>query len=180
MRNLFILIPTAIILALVAFFIIEKAPRVNLFGNSVSATNTQQNIVVRTESEHEEGDAYTIDVKYPQFGIPAIDAKIKSAIDDAVKEIKDMPANPPDSATPQNSLDGSYDSVYVGPDIISVVLQLSQYTGGAHPMTILSGMNFDRKSGKQLLLDDVLAADRPYTRSTLSTSDGALSTETRR
>ncbi len=112
-------------------------------------------VQITTAQVHDEGSSYTINVQYPQFGISAVDAQIQKAIDAAITEIKSYPANPPDSATPKNSLEGTFDSIYVGPDVVSVELILSQDTGGAHPITVLSGMNFDRTSGSELTLDDV-------------------------
>lgn len=115
-----------------------------------------QGVEITTVQVHDEGDSYTINVQYPQFGIPAIDAQIKKAADDAIAEIKNYPANPPESATPKNSLDGTFDKIYAGPNVISLELILSQYTGGAHPMTIFTGMNFDRATGRKLALADAL------------------------
>ncbi|OGG79854.1 hypothetical protein A3A39_04685 [Candidatus Kaiserbacteria bacterium RIFCSPLOWO2_01_FULL_54_13] len=109
---------------------------------------------VKTETTHDESGTYLVDVDYPQFGIAAIDADIKSKVDSAVAEFKALPPNPPESATPQNEFTGTFENVYIGPDVVSVKLVLSQYTGGAHPMTIFSGLNYDRATGRQLLQDD--------------------------
>ena len=114
-------------------------------------------VEVRTERIQEGDAAYTIDVSYPQFGIASIDAQIKEIVSNAVTEFKSLPANPPESAAPQNSFDGSFDSVYIGPDVVSVKLILSQYTGGAHPLTLVSGLNYDRATGRQLLQSDAFA-----------------------
>lgn len=102
----------------------------------------------------ESTETYAIDVTYPQFGISAIDADIKAKIDAAVTEFKAIPPNPPESATPQNEFNGTFGDVYVGPDVVSAELILSQYTGGAHPMTIISGVNYDTATGEQLLQED--------------------------
>ena len=118
--------------------------------------NTPANLTMQTGQIHEDTDTYAINVQYPQFGVAAIDDQIQKAVEDAADEIRSYPPNPPDSAVTQNTLDGSFDKVYMGPDIVSLELELSQYTGGAHPMTILSGMNFDRATGKRLGLDDAL------------------------
>jgi hypothetical protein len=99
---------------------------------------------------------YTVNVQYPQVGIPAIDAQIKTTVQDAVAEFETTPPNPPDSATPQNSFTGTFDSLYIGPDVVSVKLVLSQYTGGAHDLTVINGLNYDRATGKALTLDDAL------------------------
>ena len=102
-------------------------------------------------------DTYTVSAEYPQFGIPSIDPQIKAAVETAVSQFEALPANPPDSATPQNQFTGSFDNIYVDPDVVSVELILYQYTGGAHGLTVFSGLNFDRATGKMLTLDDALA-----------------------
>ncbi len=123
---------------------------------SLVATSTPQETEPKlsTAEIHESTDAYVINVKYPQFGVASIDAQIRSDVDAAVKEIKDTPPIPEDSAAGENTLDGEFDSVYIGPDVISAKLVLSQYTGGAHGMTIFSGVNFDRTTGKRLTQQD--------------------------
>ena len=117
----------------------------------------QKSATLSTASVNEETSTYAIKIDYPQFGISSVDAQIQKDIANAVDEFRSLPPDPPESAAPQNSFDGSFGSVYLGPDIVSAQLILSQYTGGAHPMTILSGVSFDRMSGKRLLVDDALA-----------------------
>ena len=124
-------------------------------------------VEVRTERIQENETAYAIDVSYPQFAVPSeasaqeglsfINAQIEEAVTSSVAEFRALPPNPPESATPQNSFDGSFDSVYVGPDVVSVKLILSQYTGGAHPLTLVSGLNYDRATGRQFLQSDAFA-----------------------
>jgi hypothetical protein len=127
------------------------------YVHPVQAPDTSPSgVEVTTQTVHEDTDAYTIDVQYPQVGIASIDAQIKKAVDDALAEFRSLPQNPQDSATPQNDFTGRFDKVYVGPDAVSAELILSEYTGGAHPMTIFSGVNFDRTTGKPLVLNDAL------------------------
>ena len=114
------------------------------------ATSTAQEIQLTTASVSEQTDAYIIDIKYPQFGMPAIDADIKGKVDSSVAEFRSYPPNPPVSAA-QNEFTGTFEDVYVDTEVVSVKLILSQYTGGAHPMTIVSGLNYDRATGRQLL-----------------------------
>jgi len=116
-----------------------------------------QNFSMTTEQINENTAAYFITAQYPQFGIPAIDAQIKQTVETAADDIRTAAANPPDSAVLQNTFQGSFDKVYVGPDIISVELILSEYTGGAHGLTVFRGMNFDRSSGRVLSLTDALS-----------------------
>jgi len=143
-----------LVLALVALLgaVYLVAPYLRTSQNVVPV-GEQKQVEATSTTVHEESDTYRVDMEYPQFGILPIDTDIKSKVDAAIAEFKGLPPNPPDSATPQNSFDGSFDSVYVGPDVVSVRLIFSQYTGGAHPMTILSGLNYDR-AGRQLLQSD--------------------------
>lgn len=144
----------AILAAIVLFFAWHSSPGAPEDGAGASATTTA--VSAAAAFIQASTTAYAIDVAYPQFGIAAIDDQIRADVQAAAGEIMALPPNPADSAVPQSSLTGEYDKVYVGPDIISVELILSQYTGGAHPLTLLSGVAFDRATGRRLLLADVL------------------------
>jgi hypothetical protein len=112
-------------------------------------------ITVATLSE---GDAnYSIDVEYPQMGLP-FDATIEQVVQNAAQTIRDLAKqSPPGSnGSAPYSLTGGIDSTYIGPDIISVRLTLSSYTGGAHGSSTIYGFNFDRSDGHELTLDDAL------------------------
>jgi hypothetical protein len=121
-----------------------------------SAGAPAQSISMTTAQIHENTGTYSINAQYPQFGIPSIDTQIQKAVEAAAADIRSSPANPPDSAVMQNTLDVSFDKVYAGPDVVSVELILSEYTGGAHPNTAFTGMSFDRATGTELTLDDAL------------------------
>ena len=140
-------------LAYAIYTYVPKAP-------PLQAVNTgeqkQDGTELKVETVSEDTEAYLIDVRYPQFGIPLVDAKIKAVVDNAVAAFKSYPANPPESAAPKNEFTGSFNSTYVGPDIVSVALSISEYTGGAHPNTVIIGVNVDRKTGKDVTLDDAL------------------------
>lgn len=110
-----------------------------------------------TATDTESGDSYVIDAQYPQFGIPAIDDQIREALDEQIREIKSYPALPQDSATAKNTLVARFADPYLGPDIVSVDLIFSVDTGGAHPNTLISGVAFDRATGKRLELSDALS-----------------------
>lgn len=119
-------------------------------GTSPTATTTEQSL-------HEETDAYSLDATYPSLGIPAFDSAVMSAVARATTEFRSYPALPEDSAVPKNEFTGSYNQLYLGEDIASVVLSFSEYTGGAHPNTAYVGVNVNLKNGKELTLDDALA-----------------------
>ena len=149
--NRFFGIVVAILVLGGAVYLLFPYLRTSQTGVHVDANAKQ----VQTAAVQKDSSTYTVDVQYPQFGIAAVDADIKSKIDAVVAEFEALPPNPPESATPKNEFTGTFENVYIGPDVVSAKLILSQYTGGAHPMTIFSGVNYDRATGKQLLQDDV-------------------------
>ena len=125
-----------------------------------SVSHILPGVQVATATERENTDTYTIDVKYPQFGIASIDADIKAAVEGAVTEFKnDSNAGPPppDSAVTQYEFQSMFDSAYVGADVVSAKLVVSTYMGGAHPNAAIYGLNYDRETGNQLTLDDALS-----------------------
>src|SRR3989344_1325888 len=135
------------------YILVPRGPALS----TVPVTDTSSGTEMKAEVVYGSTDTYRIEVRYPQFGIPAVDEKIKAVVDKAVAEFKTYPANPPDSAVAQNELTGSFDSTYVGADVARVALSLSEYTGGAHPNTVIIGVNVDRATGTELSLDDALA-----------------------
>ncbi len=140
-------------IAYAVYVFVPRAPELP----AVSVTDTSSGTEMKAEVIHASTDVYRIEVRYPQFGIAAVDEKIKAVIDKAIDAFKEYPANPPGSAVTQNELTGSFDSTYVGDDIVSVELSISEYTGGAHPNTVIIGVNVERSNGKELTLDDALA-----------------------
>ncbi len=147
-----------IVLGLAAAFIYAHAPRLAFVApvaTTTAATSTSAQMTVKTINEST--SVYTINARYPQFGIPAVDQAIKSDLDKALADFKSLPANPPDSAVTQNEFNSDVVSTYVGSDAVSVALEMSQYTGGAHPMTVIDGINIDPSTGKKITLDDALA-----------------------
>ena len=146
-----------IILGSIAYVIYARAPRIPA---AVAPTVGGTQMMVATVFD--DTATYHIEVRYPQFGIPSVDEKIKAAVDTALTEFRAYPANPLagqalESATPKNEFTGSFDAVYVGPEVVSVELLLSEYTGGAHPNTAVVSVNIDLKTGSEITLDDALA-----------------------
>ncbi len=147
-----------LVLCGVAYAVYLFAPRVpTLNTESAPKTATSTEVELQEKVITESTDTYKIDAHYPQFGIAAVDEKIKAVVDKAVAAFKEYPANPADSSVPQNELVSSYNSVYIGQDIASVALSISEYTGGAHGNTVVISVNVDRVTGKEVSLDDALA-----------------------
>lgn len=125
-----------------------------VFKADVSQTKSAQ---LSTAFAQEHTSQYAINVQYPQFDVPAIDAHITGIVQAAIADLKDMSRATASQDESEYSLDGRFESAYIGPDVVSAKLVLSQYTGGAHPLAIIVGLNYDRGNGRPLGLEDALA-----------------------
>lgn len=172
MQRLFIYLAALIVLFGAAYLVWTKAPRLD---HIQIATSTAPRIEMRTVEYKEDTETYSIDVKYPQFGVASADAAVKGHVDAAVAMFKTYPANPADSAVPKNEQVISFSSVYTGDDYISTGLLISEYTGGAHPNSVLIGINVDLASGEEVSLDGVLALIGKDLAQVASTTDESLS-----
>ena len=147
------------------YLLTTRAPGGSGNGN---ATSTPIEVVVATRTINEETPTLLIDAEYPQFGLPAeasaqagissINAQIETIVRDSVDSFKkDTEAAPPSPVDAKYEFVSVFDPPYIGNDAISVRLIVSTYTGGAHPMAYLNGLNFERASGRLLTLSDALA-----------------------
>jgi peptidoglycan-N-acetylglucosamine deacetylase len=142
----------AVLLALSGVYLVYKS-MTRVVPTTEVAEERKEVAQVRSETIKENAATYTIDAKYPQFGIPAIDGKIKERIELAIAQFKQDTADGPpvpDSAVQQYEFASTFDSTYVGADIVSARMITSTYMGGAHPMSIVNGVNFDRNTGREL------------------------------
>ncbi|MBI2612293.1 DUF3298 domain-containing protein [Candidatus Kaiserbacteria bacterium] len=125
-----------------------------------AVSNILPGVQVATATEREDTDTFTVDAKYPQFGIASIDADIKATVEGAVTEFKNDTAAgppPPDSAVTQYEFQSMFDLAYVGADVVSAKLVVSTYMGGAHSNAAIYGLNYNRETGNRLTLDDALS-----------------------
>src|SRR3989338_5704950 len=157
MKRFVLYVVALIILSGIAYALYVFVPRVPTLSTGPAPAATSTEVTVQEKVITESTDAYKIDAHYPQLGIPAVDEKVQAALEKALTEFRAYPRNPRDSATPQNELVSSYNSVYVGPEIVSVALSISEYTGGAHGNTVIIGVNVDRATDKEISIDDALA-----------------------
>ena len=146
-----------VVLSGIAYALYVFVPRVPTLRTGPAPAATSTEVTVQEKVITESTDAYKIDAHYPQFGIVSVDEKVQAAVEKALTEFRAYPRNPRDSATPQNELVSSYNSVYIGSDVASVALSISEYTGGAHGNTVIIGVNVDRATNKGISLDDALA-----------------------
>ena len=161
-----------LVLLAIAALIFARAPHLApLPETTATSTGAAQ---MTMQAIHEDTAVYTINAKYPQFGIPAVDTAIKADLDQALTEFRAYPANPPDSAVAKNEFNSDVGAAYVGPDLVSVSLEISEYTGGAHPNTVYDGINVDLTSGKRLTLDDALSLIGQTLQQVASSSEAQL------
>jgi hypothetical protein len=131
-------------------------------GDSGGITGPAPSITRRAEVKvtqvtlKEEAPKYTIDVKYPQTGLPGSDAKIRQLVEPMAAEIKKA-ALADNFSAGKYTLEGDFKTALAGPDIVSIVFDVYTYTGGAHGAHATHGLNFDAATGRELTLDDALS-----------------------
>jgi hypothetical protein len=124
-----------------------------LFSHSSSQETSP--IAMATSTIQADTDTYTINLAYPKFGIERADIQVQAIVDRAVDEFKAIPPNPTPIAA-KNELDGQFTPINQGPDILSALLEIYQFTGGAHGATVAYGLNF-HADGSAVTLDQALA-----------------------
>jgi hypothetical protein len=60
------------------------------------------------------------------------------------------------------SVEINVDSIYQNPKCLTLGIQGFTYLGGAHPNSYISYFNFDKKTGKTLLLDDIIVDKKAF------------------
>ncbi len=140
-----------VLVALAAYFLSPQLP----FGTNEPEQAAKPSVPVRTETLTEETDAYSIEMKYPQFDIPLIDAKIKAGVDAFVEDFK-KEASAKKESEALYELTSDFAGTYMDADIVSTRLSVSRFTGGAHPGTMIYGLNYARATGKEIGLKSVL------------------------
>ncbi len=109
---------------------------------------------------------YTVSAAYPVLANPdgstivaAINTEMKKAAEDyiayAEKTVADMDIDPNVVPTPYE-FTLRYEVTYDQDGLLSFCTKAMEYTGGAHPNTIMTGKTFDTTLGKELALTDVL------------------------
>ncbi|MBN2057174.1 MAG: DUF3298 and DUF4163 domain-containing protein [Candidatus Saganbacteria bacterium] len=106
-----------------------------------------------------------IDIKYPLTGQTAIDNDIKAFINENVRKVKQLPPSPAnDPRNWKNELYITYDKPYINPKYVSLVFYVMVYSGGAHPNTIVVTKNYDKRTGRQLRLSDIISTGKEQLR----------------
>ncbi len=153
MRKPLLALVAIIALGAGAYLLLTNRPEQT--AHTATSTPTQQ-LSLTTATIKEDADLYSIDIEYPHFNNPAIDATIDGLVRRGVAEFKADAVATDHPPTTKYELTGRFDTPYMDDDVASARLLLSHYTGGAHPNTIVYGLNYDSKTGAVYVLDDAL------------------------
>jgi len=146
-----------VVVLLAGFFFFFYTPRGTETTSDTSTTSTPAQITTKTAQE--DSAEYSIDVQYPEFGIPVFDAEISKSVHAAVEELKKQAATdkPVANGFRKYELYGRVSGTYLDENIANAKIVLAQDFGGAHPLPIVVTFNFDRKTGTLFTLDSALA-----------------------
>lgn len=126
-----------------------------------TAVATTTEVRVEAKEYAETGTDYKIQIKYPSVGIPRIDQQIETELKESADELKAQAvadeAGKMGFATYEFSSDFSADEIYVSDALISIPVTTSWYTGGAHGLPMRIVYNYDRKTLRELTLDDAIS-----------------------
>lgn len=176
------LILTIVILLGIIIYLLLKKPATNNPSNPESSSHTdtggsgaenpsKKDIFSgeNKESIKEDSEHLTLDVSYPSFKNEKVSATVKNFIESDIAAWKTT--NDPEKLSPEDksflfqngakwSLNITY-KTYEDKNISSVVLDIADYTGGAHGGLAVTSLNFD-KSGETLMLGDLFKEGTNY------------------
>ena len=117
----------------------------------------------RTVFREKKSGRYEISIAYPQFRPPTNAAQRafnRAAHDivfdkDPVAEYRQL--EPPMAKGAENFYEVDYQTPLLDRRLASVLFQIAEYSGGAHPNSARTGLLFDIEDGRALALSDVLA-----------------------
>ena len=125
--------------------------------NGENEVQEEKRMSVTTAIVSEETAEYVIDAQYPTFDNPAINNAIEKFINNAIAQFKvETSEAPPLTSETRYEFTSIFNGVYIGEDIMSARLIVSIYMGGAHPVSFVYGLNFDRATGRELTQEDAL------------------------
>jgi hypothetical protein len=116
------------------------------------------------EKETESGKNYTIETMYPFVGAVEngqVNIEISNFIESIKSSFKESIANLEDWGG-DNTLRIYYETYELNNNFVSIRFEISEYTGGAHPMTYSKSFNYDLKNNKIINLTDILDSQKDY------------------
>ena len=141
----------------------------------VSGTDVESAFTVSTDSLVFAQDSlrYTVALGYPQLRGPAgepVSAPVRAvnqAVRDSVRALADAfrpPAPPPgfDAVATDVDLRGGPTRSFVSDDVLSVLVSIDAYTGGADPSTFFLPLTLDLRTGQPLIPADLFEPGTPW------------------
>lgn len=143
----------------------------NKAAKQLNVMKSRENkVTVTTSSYDKESKQTSVHLQYPQLSgtgnaeaEKAINAVFEKQIGDYKKHIAEVMKEVGDqSVTNPYTFGSSYLVTYNQNGVLSLLLEYTEYTGGAHGMTYRTGYTFSLKDGKGLGLNDLLGANKDY------------------
>lgn len=166
---LFILIIIILCLGLAYLYIRNNPQTLNLIK-----IPSAQNILVEDKKIEDNTKPFTISIIYPQInGLDEFNKEIKDAVDKELSQFKTISLDN-DNAVKEFNPEGyekfpreydlfiSYAKGQVDQNIVSVVLYIEGYTGGAHPYHYSTSFNYDVKNKRNITLSDLFPNQKDY------------------
>lgn len=122
---------------------------------------------VRAVTIREQTADYDVNVTYPVFGRPKLDAPIAAAMKKEVETHKDVAVedrkvNKDMAKAPPYNLDRSFTCFAFSDTVLSIEYKFSDYTGGAHGGSAVYADTYDLKAERKLTLSDVFVSGSSY------------------
>ncbi|MFA6503757.1 MAG: DUF3298 and DUF4163 domain-containing protein [Patescibacteria group bacterium] len=138
--------------------------------NTFTPSKSKENLNLRfeTKSIKEEAKDHSVDVKYPvMFGGDAavrgvINGAINTYISTTTQTFARLLKTEGKASPGPFVLQGNYSIYNVSSNVVSIVFNGYEYTGGAHGISIFETFVFDTTTGNRLSFDDIFKSDSGY------------------
>ncbi len=158
----------AILLALGAYWFSRNPQKLEGISDSVSEVITpdfSKKNSLTTIKQQEQTELVEIDLEYPQTGFGAIDDVLPNELAVLAEEMKALAADSEefiqDFGIPY-SVQSDYEVTRNDDSILSFIVSIYQYTGGAHGISSTWTFVFDKQKNKLLSLEDVFEQETDY------------------
>lgn len=106
---------------------------------------------------HQEDMYMVVTAEYPQTAYDTINAQLKQFVDHTIADFRSAIPNSDDVPERKYLMSIEVKHVYIGSDFVSVQFSVYRDFGGAHGLGMMTGKTYVTQTGKEVVLDDVLA-----------------------
>ena len=147
--------------------------------NNDSSQTPVKEYTIESKNLKKDGTTYSIDDTYPQVaGLDnSVQQSVNKVISDYIKTASDqIISSSVGDTTAVGPYSESYDySVeYKTKDLLSILMTGDDYTGGAHPNSVVKTFNFDMNTGTEIQLSDVFTSGSSYLNTLSSLTNSML------